>query len=747
LRRRAAPRPKTRVALRRIRTLSLPRAALPPARPAPPCHVTAAQEGGTHSVHPRSVRLTLPSDDSREWRSLAPLAAAAAARAAAAGGAAAAELAWQLLAGDEAAAAATSAAAVPAVSTSEVADLLFGDAAAPDALLAAHNLLCSADGSVFFKAAKGGGGGAWEPRGAAAVAQLRASAAASAAAAAARAAFAQALAAAAAAAPADKPPPGSWDDATSAPPGWASWTSALEELALDESEGPPRAAAEEVLAWASGRAQPRPALAALALLVAAGRWSLHENIAARRHRISLSFPPAVTAAAAAAAAATAAAAQPDGTRREDLTHLRAFTVDGADTTEFDDALSVERLPSGRVRVWVHIADATRLVNPGDILDTEALRRGTSVYFPTGSVPMFPHVLAAGPMSLRAAAAHGTSAALSIAAELDGDGSVLDAFIVPSLISVTYRLTYPEADELLRLSLEEEPEWALLAAAAASRHAWRSARGAVSIEMPEASVRVLNATVAGGGADAVVDISCEQTRAPGTGARALVAEMMILAGEVAAGVGAAAGLPLPYRGQLPGVLPSAEELAALPEGPCRAVALRSRMSASSASLVPTPHAALGLSAYVQVTSPIRRYADLLTHWQLKAHISGAPLPFSEADLARRMEAAGAMAAGAQRAARESEKYWVSHYFASQPPGSLYAGTVLRWLREDMGLVALLFEALGLELPVKVYRQVQPGDLVVVECTAARPREGLLQFREKAGASAAGLGAAAGRGYGA
>jgi exoribonuclease-2 len=348
--------------------------------------------------------------------------------------------------------------------------------------------------------------------------------------------------------------------------------------------------------------------------------------------------------------------------------------------------------------------------------------------------MFPHALAAGPMSLRAAASHGSCAALSVAAELGADGAVVDAFIVPSVISVTYRLTYPEADELLRLGLDEEPELGLLAKAAAMRHAWRTSRGAVSIEMPETSVRVLGASIAGGDASATVDITSEPSRAPGTGARALVAEMMVLAGEVAAGVGAAAGLPLPYRGQLPPVLPSADELEALPEGPCRAVLLRSRMTPSSSGVIPVPHAALGLNAYVQMTSPIRRYADVLTHYQLKAHLAGKPPPLSEAELARCMEGAAAMAAGAQRAARESERYWIATWFASQPAGTLYSGVVLRWLRDDMGIVSLLFDGLGLELPVKVFRDVRPGDAVIVECTAAKPRDmALLQFREKSGAS--------------
>ena len=688
------------------------------------------QDGAQHSLHPRSVQLTLPAaalaGDAGDWRTIAPLASAAAARAAALGDDALL-LAWELLQESEG--------TEQEMSTAELAELLLGNCDTPDALLAAHSLLRSPEGAVLFKETRTLG--RWVARSAAHVNELRAASAAHAAATAAKRAFADALLAASAAA--KKPDAKSWDR-TNAPPQWAAWTAALEAFALDE-ESPARADGEEVFTWvyalgvtANARTPPRAPAAAAALLAAAGRWRVHENVSARRHRVPLSFDPALSAAA--AALAEAAASSDAGGVREDLTHLRAFTIDGPDTTEFDDALSAEVLSASRTRIWVHIADPTRLIRPGDALDAEALRRGTTVYFPTGAVPMFPLALAAGPMSLRAAAQHGPSAALSFAAELDEEGRVVDAFVVPSRIAVTYRLTYEEADELLGLGLDEEPELVLLARAAAARHSWRSARGAVTIDMPEASLRVHGAagtvTASGADADATVDIVCDMPRAPGTGARALVSEMMVLAGEIAASMGASAKLPLPYRGQLTPALPSADELASLPPGPCRAVAVRSRMTPSTCSLVPATHASLGLDAYVQVTSPIRRYVDMLAHYQLKAHLAGAPPPLCEQQMSAALEAASAAAAVGQRAARDAERYWTAVYFASQPAGTLYFGTVLRILRDDLGLVSVLLDGLGLEMAIKVARDVRPGDALVVECTGAKPREGSVFMREVHGA---------------
>ena len=75
---------------------------------------------------------------------------------------------------------------------------------------------------------------------------------------------------------------------------------------------------------------------------------------------------------------------PDAERRQDLTHMTVWAVDSAETTEVDDAISMEPGPDGRHRLWVHIADPTRWLQPGTALDREAARRTTSLYLPTGN---------------------------------------------------------------------------------------------------------------------------------------------------------------------------------------------------------------------------------------------------------------------------------------------------------------------------------------------------------------------------
>ncbi len=464
--------------------------------------------------------------------------------------------------------------------------------------------------------------------------------------------------------------------------------------------------AQEILA-ALGR--PQTAQSAFDLLVELGLWSPHENLFLRRSQIPIHFRREVLEVA--QQCLDSPPPDPD-TDRLDLTHLKVYTIDDESTQEIDDGLSLEILEDTRQRLWIHIADPTRLVIPGDDLDLEARRRSTTLYLPTGMIPMFPPELATGPMSLVQGK---VCPALSFGIVLDEMGNVQDYSIHASLIKPTYRLTYEDVDEMLELGVSAEPEIAAIATWAIRREEWRKSQGAIAIHMPEAVIKVRE------DGEILIDV-LDDSRS-----RQLVAEMMILAGEVAGRYGQTHQIPLPFRGQPQPELPSEEELVQLPAGPVRFCAMRRCMPRSEMSITPLRHAGLGLETYTQVTSPIRRYTDLLSHFQLKAHLRGDPLPFATEHLQETMLSVTTAAYEATMVERQTNRYWGLEYLRRHPQ-QVWQALVLRWLREHDNLGLILLEDLGLELVMRFKRTVSLGDRLEVQVSHADPRQDVIQFRE-------------------
>ena len=479
---------------------------------------------------------------------------------------------------------------------------------------------------------------------------------------------------------------------------------ALERFATLGEEATHRTPALETLASLERSETPE---AAFQLLVDLGLWSHHENLFLRRSQIPLQFSAKVSE----VAQHCLEKLPGDSENRLDLTHLKLYTIDDETTTEIDDGLSLEFLENGQQRIWIHIADPTRLLSPGDELDLEARKRTTTVYLPTGMIPMFPPELATGPMSLNQGQ---QCSALSFSAILDETGAVSDYSIHISTVKPTYRLTYDDVDEMLELGIQAEPEIEAIAQLAKLRQKWRQTQGAIAIFMPESVIKV-------NGDDIKIYVIDDSP------ARELVAEMMILAGELAARYGQAHSLPIPYRHQPQPELPPEEELLAVPAGPARACAVRRCMPRSEMNLTPGRHSSLGLEAYTQVTSPIRRYTDLLTHFQIKAHLRGEPLPFSAQEMQDIVMCLGTSVREASSVERQTNRYWGLEYLRRNPD-RVWEALMLRWLREDSNVGLILLEELGLELAMRFSRSIAIGDRLEVKVTHCDPRSDAIQFQE-------------------
>ncbi|MDR2182346.1 MAG: RNB domain-containing ribonuclease [Treponema sp.] len=359
-------------------------------------------------------------------------------------------------------------------------------------------------------------------------------------------------------------------------------------------------------------------------LLGCGVWDCWINPHPQRWGIALT-QPALTGESAA-----------DRLPRRDLTSLASYAIDSPWSTDPDDAVSLET-EGGKTLLYVHVADPASAISRET--EAESRARGATLYAPEGIVRMLPEELLAR-YSLGLAE---TSPALTFRLTLDPahPAFIETTEIFPSTVRVT-RLSYEEAD-----AKSGDPALAALFALGRTNFERRLAAGAVNIELPETHITV------NPGRHAISIAPVHAWRSAD-----MVRECMLLAGEGAAAWAEKRQLPFPCITQEAGDLP-ARPL----EGLAGSYQLRRCMRPRRVSAKSGCHWGLGLAAYTQVTSPLRRYTDLLAHLQLRACLDAerdGPGPLDEDELLLRLAAADAAAQRVTGAERASKAHWTAVY---------------------------------------------------------------------------------------
>lgn len=442
---------------------------------------------------------------------------------------------------------------------------------------------------------------------------------------------------------------------------------------------------------------------AFGVLVNLGIWSRDENLDLIRHRLTPEFATVVHEEVT-ALSGLATQAEPD---RVDLLSWDTISIDDPQTTEVDDALSLRRVDD-LWEIGVHIADVAGLVAVGSRLDEEAAARGCAIYLPDLKIPMFPPGLGSGICSLREGE---DRRAFTLLARIGDDRLVRDWKMFSSLVRVKKRFSYQEVDAILGGDAADPLAEMLhqLYRLARDLRGERKERGALLAPFPRLKVQ----PEAGG--------KVTLTREPADGpAQVLVSEFMILMGGLVAGYCRENRIPCLYRSQ-----PQLEWDGALPDEftPVTLHRLRRRLRRGEVGLEPVPHHGLGLECYVQVTSPIRRYADLVMQRQLAAVAAGREAPYREEDLRRIMIFTEENVETAAKLERNRNDYWVLKYLEEKLGGTVPAVVLdesAGGLR--LGLIETLQECL---VPLDARSELHPGDMVTVRIARAFPREGSLR----------------------
>lgn len=406
--------------------------------------------------------------------------------------------------------------------------------------------------------------------------------------------------------------------------------------------------------------------------------------------------------------------------RIDLRELQLITIDGSESRDFDDALSIEKIPEG-YRIGVHISDVASVIQPGSPLDAEAFRRGTSVYLPDQTIPMFPKSASEGLLSLIEGCER---KCISFFVETNSSFEFGRRSVQRSLVRISKRFTYEMADAVLCEDCDYpegsvEESLMLLWSAAAQSEGDRIARDALQLNRRE-----MNPIVDEDGTVRLEEGTDDQP------ARKLVSEMMILANETAALFAAEHSIPLIFRGQEAPEVDVEEFVKEIPEGPAREFHKRSVLKRSTISCSPLPHFGLGVRAYVHATSPIRRAVDLINHRQLSGFLTKGEIPYSEEQITLLLSEIEPGLDEAFQMQRSRNRYWLLKYLQQEKISTIKAVLIKVDGPRPLAEIDILFSLQPFH-PIEKYSDSGAkylGKELLLRLDAVDPRKEYLVLRE-------------------
>ena len=387
--------------------------------------------------------------------------------------------------------------------------------------------------------------------------------------------------------------------------------------------------------------------------------------------------------------------------RTDFRSVRTVTIDGEHARDFDDAITIDKLPNGHFWLGVHIADVSHYVEEGSALDREAYARGTSVYFPERAVHMFPTELATGLCSLNP---HVDRLVQSCLMEVDRRGQVVRYEFHDGVINSAARMTYTAVNGILT---DRDPalikEYAdFVGMFEEMRELFqilndaRRRRGSIDFDLNEAEVIMDE----GGMIEAIIALQRNV-------AHRIIEEFMLLANETVASYLESQDAPALYRiheepdpmkvakfedfisgfgyslaAPLNALRPRhfqklIEKIDGRPEEKPIAFLMLRTMQKARYAPENLGHFGLAAASYTHFTSPIRRYPDLVVHRALRAARHNALTPDAREEWSEELPETARHTSEMERRADDAERellQWKKVKFMADKVGDEFEGYV-------------------------------------------------------------------------
>ena len=390
----------------------------------------------------------------------------------------------------------------------------------------------------------------------------------------------------------------------------------------------------------------------------------------------------------------------DASGREDLRNLSVFTIDDSITKDFDDALSID-VHDDHTQIGIHITDVASVIDPGTILDREAYLRGSSLYLPRHKIHMFPTELANDRLSLRDGV---DRPAISLLASFDKTGQLSGYRFAPSIINVRRKLTYDEVNE----QLESKRQLLWVYRLCEKMRQKRIEQGALILSLPEVSIQF--------GKDSSLSIKMISQETP---SRVMVAELMILYNWLAAQFCRDHNIPIIYRGQKePGERLTIEETGYV----YYVFRQRRKLSPLIIDIEACPHAGLGLDVYSNLTSPIRRYFDLVSQRQMRNYILQDAPVYNNEELEKIRITVTPALKDLNTIKNNRIRYWIQKYLGEHI-GEKFPAIILDNLKNRYRVILEDF-LLAVEIKKETGHDIPQGKKIMIKIKKADPWNDLL-----------------------
>ena len=369
---------------------------------------------------------------------------------------------------------------------------------------------------------------------------------------------------------------------------------------------------------------------------------------------------------------------------KDLTYLKTYIIDTKNPKEIDDAISLEIDDSGRVYIWTHISCPVKLFDFNSDVEKKALHYCSSLYLINKYIPMIETEITKKANLEQ----NKVSATLSTRMELSEDGSLKNYKIVESEIKPNYELTFEEANELLDLQPKEEYELAKLMDILMKSSEYRKKNGAISFDMQYSKIEISDN-------DNVVLKKIETTNA-----HRLISEAMILTGYVYSDYLIKHNIPAPFRTQRVNC-DAKEILDRNSNSLVKYSILKQYIGKSYITTKPNAHETLGLKSYVQGTSPLRRYLDLIVQRQIYSKLNNLSL-LSEQEISGIIEKCKKKQQEVNSIIKENKMRYLRIFFDNNE--KIQKIIFIRWINKKRSIALVYFPEYYLESLILLYTSI-------------------------------------------